>query len=69
VTKNWPLKAFGKQARDTSSVANLAHVQKVNETVQKFSRWVVVASDEFFLAMDAQEEPNFMAIIAKSRMG
>jgi len=39
-------------------------VQKENETVQKFSHRVDVASDEFFLAMDAQEEPNFMAIIA-----
>jgi len=39
-------------------------VQKENETVQKFSHQIVVASDEFFLAMDAHEEPNFMAIIA-----
>ena len=31
---------------------------------KSFHGWVVGASDEFFLAMDAQEEPNFMAIIA-----
>ena len=67
-TTNWPLfkeaflKNFGKQARDTSSVSNLAILQKETETVQKFSHRVVVATDEFFLAMNAPEEPNFLAV-------
>jgi hypothetical protein len=66
-TTNWPLFkeqfliAFGKRARDTSSVANLAVVQRDKETVQKFAHRVVVTTKEFFAAMDAPEIPNFQA--------
>jgi hypothetical protein len=67
-TTNWPLFkeqfliAFGKRARDTSSVANLAIVQRDKETVQKFAHRVVVTTKEFFAAMDAPEVPNFQAV-------
>jgi hypothetical protein len=55
------LLAFGKRAKDTSSVANLAIMQKDKETVQKFAHRVVVTTKEFFQAMNAPEEPNFLA--------
>jgi len=67
-TSNWALfkeeflENFGKRTKDTSSVANLALLQKEVEPVQKFSHRVVVATDEFFDAMNAPEEPNFLAV-------
>lgn len=56
------LLAFGKKARDTSSVANLAILQRDKETVQKFAHRVVVTTKEFFMAMNAPDEPNLAAV-------
>jgi len=55
------LLAFGKLAKDTSSVANLAIMQRDKETVQKVAHRVVVMTKEFFQAMNLPEEPNFLA--------
>ena len=66
-TTNWPLFkqefliSFGRQAKDTSSVANLAISQKANEPVQKFAHRVVITTDEFFAAMDPPDVVNYNA--------
>lgn len=66
-TTNWPLFkqefliAFGKRARDTSSIANLAIQQRTNESVQKFAHRVAVTTDEFFAAMDPPDAVNYNA--------
>ena len=53
--------AFGKKARDTSNVANLAIMQRDSETVQLFAMRVVVTTREFFQSMMYPEEPDFAA--------
>jgi len=58
------LLSFGKKARDTSSVANLAVMQRDSETVQLFAHRVVVTTREFFQAMNAPDEPNFQVVAA-----
>ena len=67
-TTNWQLFKqqfllhFGKQGRDTSSIANLAILQRQSESVQKFAHRVSVTSNEFFDAVNIPENPNFAAV-------
>ena len=67
-TTNWQLfkqqflLSFGKQGRDTSSIANLAILQRQTESVQKFAHRVAVTTNEFFDAVNIPENPNFAAV-------
>ena len=67
-TTNWNLfreqflLAFGKHGRDTSSIANLAILQKPTEPVQKFAHRVAVTTNEFFDAVNIPLNPNWNAV-------
>lgn len=69
-TTNWPLfkqqflLSFGKLGRDTSSIANLAILQRSTESVQKFAHRVAVTTNEFFDAVNIPDTPNFAAVAA-----
>lgn len=74
-TSNWPLfkqeflAAYGRQAKDTSSVANLHVQQAQNERVQDFGHRVVVTTDEFFAAMDPPDAVNYQHPAFQERPG
>ena len=67
-TTNWVLfreqflLAFGKLGRDTSSITNLAILQKQTESVQKFAHRVAVTTNEFFDAVNIPLNPNWAAV-------